>query len=196
MDKYWVFGLSSHFIWQLDCGFVTDLNIRSYAQLLVVCLKSVSFKGCNILAEFNMNTFYLQAFAISFSLNKWAESLKVPVWLVSVWNDCCLKTAGSGLGVCLQRLLFLQVMGHRVRGMLTSVGRSRGVGALHSLWQQKDCQRRLRRVSHVNTPFCSQTFVLGLFCDILMCRAAKLRYGTCRQPWTHEPQPAHYVCAL
>lgn len=58
MDKYWVFGLSSHFIWQLDCGFVTDLNIRSYAQLLVVCLKSVSFKGCNILAEFNMNTLF------------------------------------------------------------------------------------------------------------------------------------------
>lgn len=93
MDKYWFFGLSSHFIWQLDCSFRTDLNIRSYAQLLVVCLKSVSFKGCNILAEFNMNTFYLQAFAFFFSLNKWAESLKVPLWLVSVWNDILAQIA-------------------------------------------------------------------------------------------------------
>ncbi|MEQ2184754.1 hypothetical protein GOODEAATRI_011357, partial [Goodea atripinnis] len=36
------------------------------------------------------------------------------------------------------------VMGHRVRGMFASPGRSRGVGALHSLRQQKDRQRSLR----------------------------------------------------
>lgn len=41
----------------------------------------------------------------------------------------------------------LQVMGYRVRGVLASAGRPRGACALHSLRQQKNCQRRLRWVS-------------------------------------------------
>lgn len=61
--------------------------------------------------------------------------------------------------MCLLRLLFLQVMGHRVWGMFASVGGSWGAGALHSLWQQKDCQWRLRRVSHIHsyTQLCAWT---------------------------------------
>lgn len=42
-------------------------------------------------------------------------------------------------------------MGHWVRGMFASPGRSRGACAVHSLWQQKDCQRCLWWVSHAHT---------------------------------------------
>lgn len=42
-------------------------------------------------------------------------------------------------------------MGHRVRGVFASPGRSRGACAVHSLWQQKDCQRCLWWVSHAHT---------------------------------------------
>lgn len=50
-------------------------------------------------------------------------------------------------------------MGHWMWGMFASPGRSWGACAVHSLWQQKDCQRCLWWVSHAHTHtlLCSQT---------------------------------------
>lgn len=72
--------------------------------------------------------------------------------------------------MCLLWFHLLQVMGHRVWGMFASAGRSRGVGALHSIWQQKDCQWCLWWVSsvyiHTNTPPCQQSLFCFWLCHI------------------------------
>ena len=90
-------------------------------------------------------------------------------------NILSLKNTNS---VGFLRFLFLQVMGHRVRGMFASAGRSRGVGALHSLWQQKDCQRRLRRVSvkHTHTHgFVQRDFVSDILSShVTLCSKIKV----------------------
>lgn len=55
----------------------------------------------------------------------------------------------------------LQVMGYRVWGVLAGAGGPRGARALHSLRQQKNCQRRLRRVSVAPSPWALCVVVLS-----------------------------------
>lgn len=62
-----------------------------------------------------------------------------------------------------------QVMGHRVRGMFASPGRSRGACALHPLWQQKDCQRRLWWVSHAHTRLFVHSDIQFLYFTVVFC---------------------------
>lgn len=68
-------------------------------------------------------------------------------------------------------------MGHRVRGVFASVGGSRGAGALHSLRQQEDCQRRLRRVSLIHTlVVCAETQFVSyiVLCHVSLCSKIKV----------------------
>lgn len=60
-------------------------------------------------------------------------------------------------------------MGHRVRGMFASPGRSRGACALHPLWQQKDCQRRLWWVSHAHAPLCALRHTVFVLHTVVFC---------------------------
>lgn len=60
-----------------------------------------------------------------------------------------------------------QVMGHWVRGMFAGPGRSRGACAVHSLWQQKDCQRCLWWVSHAHTHTLTRTSLCFQACGML-----------------------------
>lgn len=62
-----------------------------------------------------------------------------------------------------------QVMGHWVRGMFASPGRARGACALHPLWQQKDCQRRLWWVSHAHTPLCALRHTVFVLHTVAFC---------------------------
>lgn len=70
-------------------------------------------------------------------------------------------------------------MGHWVRGMFASPGRSRGACAVHSLWQQKDCQRCLWWVSHAHThthtSLCSQTYGMFTLHDSLVPVCSKIK---------------------
>lgn len=60
-----------------------------------------------------------------------------------VHSLCLWKCLNTSVSVSDVLTVLSQVMGHRVRSMFASARRPRGAGALHSLRQQKDRQRRL-----------------------------------------------------
>lgn len=67
-------------------------------------------------------------------------------------------------------------MGHRMWSMFASARRSWGVGALHSLWQQEDCQRRLRWVSVINTHrFLNRGWICSDILSSHVCLCSKIK---------------------